>query len=107
MPPDFGRENYGDEPSTQERISSPDEPRESAEERQGEGDHGEPQLINDAICPDAEVGQEFVVKVEKKLEGQLLVSYSEKPEDKEEAGESGKAEMPSGPRDSEMSSFMD
>jgi hypothetical protein len=106
MPPDFGRSNYSDEPSTQDRVSSPAEPREGEDGRQGEGDHGEPQLINDAICPDAEVGTEFVVRVEKKMEGQLLVSYSEKPKD-EEAGEPGKAEMPTGRRDTEMASFMD
>ena len=97
----YDKELYGDEPSTQERVSSPAEPRDGEDGRQGEGDHGEPQLINDAICPDAEVGTEFVVRVEKKMEGQLLVSYSDKPKD-EEAGEPGKAEMPTGPRDSEM-----
>jgi hypothetical protein len=106
MPPDFGRSNYSDEPSTQDRVSSPAEPREGEDGRQGEGDHGEPQLINDAICPDGEVGDELVVKIEKKMEGQFLVSYSAKPKD-EAAGEPGRAEMPTGPRDSEMSAMYD
>jgi hypothetical protein len=109
MPGDYGPENYQDGPPTQDRVSSPDGPRDGEDGRQGEGDHGEPQLINDAICPDAEVGTEFVVRVEKKMEGQLLVSYSDKPKDEEagEPGEPGKAEMPSSPRDTEMSSFME
>jgi hypothetical protein len=104
MAPDFGRENYGDEPSTQERISSPNEPRESAEERQGEGNSA---LINSDICEGLHPGDTLELRVVKVQEDQYVVEYEKEEESPDEEGSSGRAEMPSSPRDSEMSSFMD
>lgn len=97
MPADYGRENYGDEPTTQERVSSPAESREDEHK-----DDGITALINSEICPGMKPGDEMVLHIDKVLDGQYQVSYAPEPEHKDEGGEGGKAEMPSGPRDSEM-----
>lgn len=39
------------------------------------GNHGMPQLINSEICPDAQPGETIMLKVLKKHEGELEVSY--------------------------------
>lgn len=53
-------------------------------------------LIDSAICPGMKPGDEMVVKIEKVMDKEYLVSYAPEPEDKgEESTESEAA--PSGP----------
>jgi hypothetical protein len=103
MPGDFGRENYQDsEPSTQERISSPAEPRDGEDGRQGEGKTA---LVNSDICEGLHPGDTLNLRVVSVQEDQYVVEYEKEEEPSKESGEPGKAEMPPGPRDSEMASM--
>jgi len=82
MPEDY----YGDEdaqaPATASTATSKEEP----------GDK-KTALIDSAICPGMEPGEEMVVKIEKVMDKEYLVSYAPEPGDEEEPSEPAE-EMP-------------
>ncbi len=82
---------YSDGPDQAAAANSRTEPeprdREGEEEDEQKQDEGKTALVDSALCPDAEVGKEFMVRVEKKMENELLISYVEHDDHKEGGGE--------------------
>jgi hypothetical protein len=62
----------------------PNEAPAEKEDRKEAGESGKTYLINKDVCPDMQVGDEMVVKIEAIHEGEYEVSYSEeKPTEQE------------------------
>lgn len=64
---------------------------------EGEAQESEPTntaTINADICPGMQPGDEMVVKIEKVMDGEYLVSYAPEPEEEEQPAEEA---PPSGP----------
>ena len=100
MPGDYGPENYQDGPPTQDRVAPPGESRDGEGEHQGEGKTA---LINSDICEGLHPGDTLKLRVVEVQEDQYTVEYEKEEKSPDEEGPPGRAEMPPGPRDREMS----
>lgn len=65
-------------------------------EEKPKASEGKTALIDSSICPGMEPGDEMVVKIEKVMEKEYLVSYAPEPE-KEEEGYEKEESAPTGP----------
>lgn len=84
----------GDTGPMQESPSDKEEPKET-----------QTALIDSSICPGMEPGDEMVVKIDKVLENQYLVSYAPEPSKEEETSEMEEAPMP-GPGEGSMAAML-
>lgn len=94
---------YGDEVAPDKASASAPE----TEETQETEDTGKKTaLIDSSICPGMEPGEDMVVRIEKVLDGEYLVSYAPEP-GKEEGEEEGEDYSMPGPKPGSMGAMME
>lgn len=98
----MAKDMYGDADTAE---ASPNTSTESAEPKDTESKTA---LIDSAICPGMEPGDEMVVKIEKVMDKEYLVSYAPEPESEEKSTteEAPTEEAPASPAPS-MASMME